>query len=201
MSEIFITSDTHFYHKNIVEGESEWGPEHYKRAFATREEMNEVLLNNINEKVGENDVLIHLGDWSMGGVDKIEIARNQIKCRHIKLICGNHDNKHGSSYDPVINKATAQRASSLFAFYGTHLEFFYKKICFVCFHYPLSSWNHMSKGAMHVHGHCHRTTNNRFINGGKSMDVGVDGNNFKPYHIEEIIDLLKDRPPKSEGHH
>jgi len=31
--------------------------------------MNDTLVNNINEMVGENDVLIHLGDWSFGGFE------------------------------------------------------------------------------------------------------------------------------------
>lgn len=39
------------------------------------------------------------------------------------------------------------------------------------------------------------------LNGGKSMDVGLDGNNLMPYHIDEIFDLMKDRPVKKEGHH
>jgi hypothetical protein len=33
------------------------------------------------------------------------------------------------------------------------------------------------------------------------MDVGLDGNNMEVYSIEEIIEIMKDKSPKREGHH
>jgi calcineurin-like phosphoesterase family protein len=53
--------------------------------------MNATLVDNINNKVGENDILIHLGDWSFGGFDKIVEFRERIKCKNIHLVLGNHD--------------------------------------------------------------------------------------------------------------
>jgi len=66
-------------------------------------------------------------------------------------------------------------------------------------HYPISSWNGLNKGVMHLHGHCHLLTNMRF-GVGQRMDVGMDGHpEFRPYHvIREIVPLLKDRPIKSD---
>lgn len=199
MPEIYVTSDTHAFHKNLAAGSSEWPPGQTQRPFNNQFEMTKAIANNINSVVKPNDRLICLGDWSFGGVSNILKFRDMINCRFIDLILGNHDGKHGSSFDPYVSNG--RRASSLFDFYGHYMEEKIHDHSFIMFHYPISSWNHMSRGSIMLHGHCHRSPQEKFLNGGKSMDVGLDGNNYMPYHIEEIISIMKDRPSKSEGHH
>ena len=63
----------------------------YARKFDSLQDMNQRLVDNINNMVGEDDILIHLGDWSFGGFDKIEEFRSQINCKNIHLTFGNHD--------------------------------------------------------------------------------------------------------------
>jgi predicted phosphodiesterase len=53
--------------------------------------MNQALVDGINKNVKFNDVLIHLGDWSFGGIDKIWEFRKQINCQNIYHVYGNHD--------------------------------------------------------------------------------------------------------------
>jgi len=57
----------------------------------------------------------------------------------------------------------------------------------------------LSKGVIHLHGHCHLPTDLRFGKG-KRMDVGMDGHpEFRPYNvIRECVPLLKNRPIQSE---
>ena len=75
---VWITSDTHYSHKNICRGVTNWRmpdgsiPESQTRPYDTIERMNSAIVNNINSCVGQDDVLIHLGDWSFGGFEKIE---------------------------------------------------------------------------------------------------------------------------------
>ena len=89
---LFFTSDTHYNHANICTATTTWvGAENLTRKFNTLNHMNDTLVNNINELVGENDVLIHLGDWSFGGFEKISEFRNRIICKNIHLTYGNHD--------------------------------------------------------------------------------------------------------------
>jgi calcineurin-like phosphoesterase family protein len=68
------------------------------RDFETLEEMNNSLVKNINDNVNENDWLIHMGDWSFGGFERIEEFRSMINCKNIVLILGNHDHHIQASY-------------------------------------------------------------------------------------------------------
>jgi calcineurin-like phosphoesterase family protein len=60
-----------------------------------------------------------------------------------------------------------------------------------CCHYPISSWNNLRKGRIHLHGHCHLPDNKKISNG-RRLDVGMDGNpDFEPYNLHEVIKMLK----------
>lgn len=199
MSEIFVTSDTHAFHKNLAAGSSQWPPGKTQRPFKNEFEMTDAIAKNINAVVACGDHLICLGDWSFGGIANILKFRSMINCQYIELILGNHDGRHGSVFDPIL--PNGRKTSSLFEFYGFYKEAKIKDRYFIMFHYPISSWNHMNKGSIMLHGHCHRSPQEKFANGGKSMDVGLDGNNYMPYNIDDIIKIMDSRPSISEGHH
>jgi len=195
---IFFSADLHFFHKNLCRGTSQWGPSNMVRDFDTPEEMNETIINNINSVISKNDTFYILGDFCFGGV-KNYMMRERINCSDVNYVCGNHSNKHGQEYDPVM--PNGRNVSSLFSSYGFYKEIFYHKIPFILFHYPIYSWNHMSQGSIHLFGHVHSLPEHKFFNGGKSMDVGLDGNGLMPYPIDEIVDIMKDKPIRKEGHH
>ena len=52
----FCTSDTHFFHDSLL-GTNKFAP----RPFNNVNEMNQTIINNWNDKVGENDIVYHLG--------------------------------------------------------------------------------------------------------------------------------------------
>jgi calcineurin-like phosphoesterase family protein len=78
---VWVTSDTHFSHGNICRGTTNWRlpngdiPVNQTRDFPTLDKMNDAIVNNINEVVGQEDVLIHFGDWSFGGFENIQLLR------------------------------------------------------------------------------------------------------------------------------
>lgn len=88
---IWFTADTHYGHKNICRGVSDWVDLDSTRDFKTISEMNEAIINNINSTVGPSDELYHLGDWSFGGLFNILNFREKIKCDKIHIVPGNHD--------------------------------------------------------------------------------------------------------------
>ena len=89
---LFFTSDTHFNHSNICRATTRWSEaNNLTRDYKSLDHMNDTLVNNINEKVGEDDILVHLGDWSFGGFESISEFRNRILCENIYLTYGNHD--------------------------------------------------------------------------------------------------------------
>ena len=75
---IWFTSDTHYWHKNITYGVSVWpDKENNCRKFNTTQEMSSHIVDQINKYVGQDDVLFHLGDWSFGGIQNIWNFRRQ----------------------------------------------------------------------------------------------------------------------------
>ena len=97
---MFFTSDTHFGHSNLCRATTKWkNADRVTRDFKSLEAMNDLILKNINDVVGVNDILIHLGDFSFGGVENIAKFRLQIKCKNIYLIHGNHDHHIENNID------------------------------------------------------------------------------------------------------
>ena len=206
---LYFTSDSHYNHKNIVAGTSEWDTTNRVtelRDFDTLEEHNTTIVNNINEVVRKNDVLFHLGDWSFGGFERIEEFRNRILCKNVHLVIGNHDhhiqkNRNGiqSIFQSVHQylQLNVRRASTTTI--GT-----VDKYSFILFHYPIASWDSMGDGMMHLHGHCHLSNSNRIANG-RAMDVGMDGNNLYPISMDDVLGILRNRPIKKlvlpQDHH
>jgi len=190
---IWFTSDTHYSHTNICRGVTNWRtpngdiPEKQTRPFETIDRMNDTIVNNINSAVDQDDILIHLGDWSFGGFDKIEEFRNRIFCREIHLVLGNHDNHIER------NKNNIQQLFSSVQNY-LHLEYKNENVYnFILCHYPICSWNDMKKGTFHLFGHLHMSKESKYMSG-RSMDVGLDGNDLMPYNINNIIKKLSGRP-------
>ena len=184
---VWVISDTHYGHKNICRGVTAWRlpdgsiPLSQTRDFKTIEQMNESIVNNINSVVGQDDVLIHLGDWSFGGFENVKIFRDRIVCKEIHLILGNHDHHIEN------NRGDCQE---LFASVNHYTKLMYKFGTFVLMHYPMASWDGLNKGHVHLHGHVHLPTNLRFGKG-KKMDVGIDGNpNFGVYDMDDIVRMI-----------
>jgi calcineurin-like phosphoesterase family protein len=186
---IWITSDTHYNHKNICRGITAWRtpdgsiPIDDTRDFPNLEKMNSAIVNNINNVVMQDDVLIHLGDWSFGGFESIQEFWNRLICKNIYLFLGNHDKHIQINRDGVCD-----------LFLGVDKEeesFSFDGLMFHLHHYPIISWKDIKKGAIHLHGHTHLKGEKRF-GIGKKMDVGICGHpEFRPYNLRnEIIPIM-----------
>jgi calcineurin-like phosphoesterase family protein len=188
---IWITSDTHFGHTNIVGPEiSSWKSGY--RDFKSLHEMNMALVDGINKYVKEDDVLYHLGDWSFGGVQNILQFRKYIVCKNIHLILGNHD-QHIVDKEVKFDD-TSFNPFELFSSVQDVLHLKLGKTEVFLSHYSHRVWNGSHKGVIHLYGHSHGSIPDY----GRSMDVGVDVSykmfgEYRPFNIGDINRIMEKR--------
>lgn len=159
--------------------------------------MNNKLIENWNAVVQPEDIIYHLGDFSFGREDYLfDSVINRLN-GYIIFIEGNHDklarrNKHRFyNYHYGYHEATIN---------GQHI---------VMSHYPMVVWNGKHRNSIMLHGHTHYnlpvSRKNNFELG-KILDVGVDGNDYKPYSFDEIMKIMNTKPllpknPLFNDHH
>ena len=194
---VYLGHLAHYSHSNICSATTKWKDAgDTVRDFDSLEMMNRTIVNNINAVVGEDDILFHLGDWSFGGFEQIEKFRSQLICKNIHLVLGNHDHHIENDKDGV---------QSLFTSVSSFIPLLFVKresqtgiggierFGFCLFHYPIASWIDMNKGVILLHGHVHLPKHLR-LGQGRSLDVGMDGNDMKPLSLDEIMRLMKNQP-------
>lgn len=173
MMAIYLTSDCHFNHKNIIKYET------ITRPFSDIEDMNETIVRNWNNTVVDEDTVYVLGDFCMGGIDTIMEYVPRLAGK-IVLIRGNHD---------------TDKRIAIYESLGIEVVDFkqieYKGILFCMSHYPM--WNEeMSKSItkngkramIWCYGHVHSAAPIGYHDG--SFHVGVDTNGLRPVNIEDI---------------
>lgn len=190
---LFFTSDTHYSHVNICRATTAWADSEDKtRDFRSLDHMNDTIVNNINAAVGEDDILFHLGDWSFSGFEKIQELRDRLVCKNIHLILGNHDHHIENDRDGCQSLfASVNDVVELEVYEANQGKF--RKHRFVLMHYPIASWIDMNRGVMHLHGHVHLPPHQALGNG-KSLDVGMDGQNMHPVSLGFVLGRLRDQP-------
>ena len=146
--------------------------------------MNECMMDKWNECVSPRDKVYHLGDFALTkDYNRLVEIRRSLK-GNLFLLRGNHDNLG------LLRKGIG---SQLFGYpsiresdkikYGEHV--------IVMSHFPMYIWDCSHYGSYHCYGHVHNQVK---FEHGKSMNVGVDVNDFAPVHIEDIIKTMKDKP-------
>lgn len=197
MSDIWIMSDPHAYHKNLCRGSSSWDDKSGCRDFDNEHEMTDILVENTNKVVKPDDEMICAGDWSFGGPDKILKFRNRINCKNITHILGNHDKPRLWFSDDIkkLFKEIYNRPVNL-------------KIAgheFILWHYAILQWDRKHHGIIHLFGHSHGTLNgwiNEHLPHSKMKDVGYDCHpEFRPFHVDEILAEMATKNGDILDHH
>lgn len=182
-------SDTHFSHKNIVTGVSDWEDKSGCRNFPTLEEHDQTLLDRINARVNKRDTLFHLGDWSFGSIENVKKFRSLIRCENIVLVYGNHDD----------HIAENPELRSLFAWTGDFIKTKVNKQTIIMSHYPFQVWEGAGRGNWMLHGHCHGHLSH--ADDGKILDVCPEDHHCFPWTFDEIKDYMADRLIVKKDHH
>lgn len=175
---VFFTSDTHFYHSNIIN--------FCGRPFKNVEVMNETLIANWNSVVGPDDIIFHLGDFCLGGSAEWTNILNRLNGK-IYLIVGNHDIKNlRQGYYSRFEHIAMQM----------HIEVGKQKIYLN--HCPFLCYGGAYRDTWQLFGHVHTSKQNTGIDAPRlhmlfptQYDVGVDNNNFTPVSFEEVKRIIE----------
>jgi len=189
---IHFTSDHHFGHDNIRR--------YCDRPFATIEKMDEALIVEWNKVVRPDDVVYHLGDFTLNSGD---MARSYFQQLNGKVyILGNsfHHDKRWLQWIPDKIRAYYTRQHMVTILPPIHTMKFdlatplsdnpFIALC----HFPMAVWPRKHYSAIHLHGHSH----GNYQGEGKILDVGVDSVNkiwgaYRPVSLNEVIEYMEER--------
>ena len=179
----FFTADEHYMHANIIK--------FCNRPFDSKEEMQEALVENHNSLVKDDDMVWHLGDFSYrGDWHDVQSILRRMNGNH-QFIFGNHDSslmkiaRMGRSHDMIRSgklkfHGPPEKGQSLNMMIQVHGQQIHIS------HYAQRTWLGAFRGSWHLFGHSHTNLEPFF----RSMDVGVDNNNFYPFHFDEIKSIM-----------
>lgn len=167
---IFVISDTHFHHSNILNFKDEFG--NRIRPFSSVEEMNETMVENWNSIVRPSDHVWHLGDVYFGKPEDADKILSQLNGKK-RLLLGNHD--HGK--DMVLQKH----------FQKIEMWRIFPERKTVLTHVPvfLGEEKHR-KYDFNIHGHVHSNS----LASKKYLNVSVEVTGYKPVAIEDAFKKL-----------
>jgi len=173
--QIWVWSDLHFGHKNIIEFS--------ERPYSNVDEMNEHLVANYNDYVQPDDIGIWVGDVSFM---KDETTNELLdRCNGYKiLIIGNHD----------FNRKKLRNLN----FDEQHLilNVDIDEVSLVFTHYPMQN---LIEPWFNIHGHLHGGPH-----AGKAakrqmdlqhINVNCEFHEYKPINFSKIVDMCKQRRP------
>lgn len=180
-SNVFFTSDTHFYHDKIRELSD--------RPFKSVDDMNNKLIENWNSVVGKNDTIFHLGDFCFGGTKKWTDILTRLNGNKW-LIMGNHDFKNlNDSITPFFMDINQQMRIYIdgWTLYLNHFPF-------LCFGgaYNLDRKVGQAFGHIHTHDGQDRPDIKRMkFLFPTQYDVGVDNNNYTPISWQDLKHIFE----------
>jgi len=164
MNNVFMTSDLHFVHKQIIDYEN--------RPFRNVDEMNETLVINWNSVVDSaTDKVFVLGDFCFGGIERTKEFLRRLNGYKI-LVKGCHD----------------PYSVSLFMDSGFKEVYEYPIIYdqyYMLSHKPLYVSSAMPYA--NIHGHTHGNSFDHV----QSVNVSVEVTEYKPLNFEYIKNRFK----------
>lgn len=162
---VWFTADEHYGHNRIID--------YCKRPFGGVLEMDEEIVKRHNEVVGDDDTVVHVGDFCLISQPRVVWTRyvGSLKGKNHVFLRGCHDHW-------LAKNAWVQWLKNMNGIY-VH-----------AYHYPMRSWARKHYGALQLHGHSHGTMNPL----PRQWDVGVDNNDFYPVDIKTILTKIEIEP-------
>jgi len=130
------------------------------RPFKSVEEMDKEMIRRWNNKVGKEDIVLHLGDFALGSEKEVKELKDSLNGT-IFLLKGNHDHKMLRKAGFIIIKGTFEIGNIIFS------------------HDPLKKED-IPKGFINVHGHIHEKESLHGFN------ASVEKMNYEPIELDEL---------------
>lgn len=188
---IHFTSDTHFGHGNVIRycnrpvlrpddlnEQGYWKSDDIR--IARTKEMDDIIIDNWNSAVKPKDKVYHLGDFAWCNHQHYSSRLNG----DITLILGNHDKK------PKFYEDTCEFIVKT-GYHDIKISDFDDPLYITLCHFSMRTWEKAHYGAWHFYGHTHGDTLPVY---GKSLNVSVDGNNFRTWSLDDVIEKMKTLP-------
>lgn len=163
---IFIVSDTHFGHKNMLQFKQEDGTP--MRPFSSVEEMDEYMVEQWNKVVAPSDTVYHLGDvYFSDGWKHLDRLKGK---KH--LLLGNHDNGRDKFLQWNFRKIGMWRDLEEYNCILTHV--------------PIHEASLYKRG-LNLHGHVHNGSHRGLISDPRYVNCCVEVREYTPQPIESLI--------------
>lgn len=163
----FVTADTHFFHSDLL-GVDKFAP----RPFPDVETMDQTIIDNWNKKVGEHDVVYHLGDIALyftkppkKSYEAVWEVLSQLHGR-LELVKGNHDSRALFKYLAAHNFLIDGQPKFTFHDVGILLKYDHRQ--YYLTHYPMMLG--IAPQIINLHGHIHHYS----VPTKENINVGID---------------------------
>lgn len=182
----YYIGDCHFGHENGIK----YDYMNYGKYFASIEEHDQLIIDNINKVVTPQDNLYFVGDVSWYPPVKTSELLEQINCKNRFLIKGNHD-----------HWAKDGRCKKMFqAIYDMKTIDDNGRRVFLC-HFPVMMWPGQHSGTINLYAHLHNTREEydyqEFVHEMNKRICARDGRKYKPvraFNVGCMLDYMDYTP-------
>lgn len=180
MNDIWVISDTHFNHNNLLTLKDLQGNLVRGHLFSSSKEMDDYMIEKWNSVVKPTDTVYHLGDVFFGDREYFETIWKKLNGEK-RLIVGNHDDIRYLSSNNFFSKIGLWRMFPEFGIVMSHVPL-----------HQSSSMYYGSKDSgtllaepiqlINIHGHLHQNASPN----GSYINVCVEMIDYTPVNIEEL---------------
>lgn len=169
MRKIFVVSDTHFGHSNILNFMDKDGHRFRGSLFSSVQEMNETMVENWNSVVSDQDIVYHMGDVYFGNPKDAEKYISRLNGRK-RLLLGNHDDGKCAVLQKHFQKIGLWRMFPEFNVLLTHVPVH-------------ESTLNEKKSRFNLHGHIHQNDSPSPLH----INCCVEKHGYTPVELESLI--------------
>ena len=191
---VWFIADLHIGHKNILRHAKERISSMGLKDETDIEAHDQYIIDMWLSQTQKGDRVYVLGDFIMG--DKVRALKilHKLKSNGCKIyfIVGNHDDSTTS----FVSMFESMDLIKEVTFKKKNFDFLEQDLDVVMCHYPLKSWNHKCKGALHLYGHIHNNspwvdyeTDDLCINVGFDNPIG----GYQLFSLEQIYNIYKEK--------